>query len=291
MSIKKYEAFVKTVELGGLTKAAQALGYTQSSMSHILTNLETELGVTLLYRSRSGIKLTAAGERLLPKMQEILEKKQELMDLAASLNGSGHGCVRIGAFTSVSVNWLPGILKAFRADFPGVEIKMLSGDYHDIEQWLIRGEIDVGFIAMPGPEGITCIPLKEDPLVVILPKGHPLADYDEVPIDLAAKEPIISLLAASSQDVRRALGNAGIKPNIQYVTKDDYAIIAMVQAGLGISIMPQLLLKPTAGDVVIKHLTPAASRTIALAMPQTENRPDAADSFARCVIRWVSENA
>lgn len=291
MSIKKYEAFVKTVELGGLTKAAQALGYTQSSMSHILNNLEGELGVTLLHRSRGGIKLTAAGERLLPKMQEILQKKRELMDLAASLNGDSRGAVRVGAFTSVSVNWLPGILKTFRQTHPGVEIQMLSGDYHDIEQWLIRGEIDVGFIALPGPEGITTIPLKEDPLVVILPKDHPLADYDEVPINLAAREPIISLLAASSQDVRRALGSAGIKPNIQYVTKDDYAIIAMVQAGLGISIMPQLLLTHNTGSVAVKHLTPAASRTIALALPQNDARTDAVESFLQCVIQWVRENA
>lgn len=290
MSLKKYEAFAKTVDLGSLTKAAEALGYTQSSMSHMLNGLETEFGFPILLRSRGGVKLTAAGEQLLPVIREILEKKSELDALAARISGDAQGAVRVGAFTSVAVNWLPGILKEFRKTHPSVEIKMLNGDYHDIEQWLERGDIDIGFIALPEPEGIHCVPLLEDPLVVILPEGHPLAVFDEIPIALAAREPIISLLETSSQDVRRALGSTGIKPRISYVTKDDYAIIAMVQAGLGISIMPQLLLKHHSAGVVVKRLNPAVSRTIALAYTEARPRMPAVDSFAACVRSWVQEN-
>lgn len=291
MSLKKYEAFAKTVELGSLTKAANALGYTQSSMSHILNSLEAELGFSLLMRNRGGIKLTAAGEQILPKIREILEKKQELDSLAARIAGDDQGVVRVGAFTSVAVNWLPGIIKAYRRDHPAVEIKMFNGDYHDVEGWLASGDIDVGFLALPGPGGIRCLPLKEDPLVVILPQEHPLAKLEEVPIAQAVKEPIISLLETSSQDVTRALGKAGIKPDIKYSTKDDYAIIAMVRAGLGISIMPELLLMDRSGDVAIRRLSPAASRTIALGYPEGRKTLPAVESFIRCVEGWVAENA
>lgn len=290
MSLKKYEAFAKTVELGSLTKAADALGYTQSSISHVLNGLEAELGFTVLLRSRGGVKLTAAGEQLLPKIQEILEKKRELDELASYLAGDAVGTVRVGAFTSVAVNWLPGIIKEFQKTHAAVEIKMFNGDYHDIEQWLERGEIDVGFLSLPGPAGIRCIPLKEDPLVAILPKDHHLATYDPVPIELAAREPIISLLETSSHDVRRALGSSGIKPEVKYVTKDDYAIIAMVRAGLGISIMPELLLVDHAGDLVVRYLTPSASRTIALGCSEAHQQIPAVESFIRCVEKWVSEN-
>ena len=289
MSLKKYEAFAKTVELGSLTKAADAMGYTQSSMSHILGSLEAELGFSLLHRNRGGIRLTAAGEQLLPKIQELLEKKKELDSIICRLAGDSVGSVRVGAFTSVAVNWLPGILKEYQANHPAVEIKMFNGDYHDVEHWLEQGQIDVGFLALPGPAGIPCIPLKEDPLVVILPKDHPLAKYDRVPIELAAREPIISLLESSAQDVSRALGAAGIRPDIKYTTKDDYAIIAMVRAGLGISIMPELLLRNLSDQVIVKQLAPAASRTIALGF--REQHIPAVESFCHCVEKWVADNS
>lgn len=290
MSLKKYEAFSKTVELGSLTKAAEALGYTQSSMSHMLNGLESELGLNLLLRSRGGIKLTTAGEQILAKIREILDKKRELDTLAETLAGENAGVVRVGAFTSVAVNWLPGIIKEFQKSHPAVEIKMYNGDYHDIQLWLAKGEVDVGFLALPGPEGVRCIPLKEDPLVAVLPVGHPLAEYESVPIALAAREPMISLLETSSQDVYRALGKTGVKPEIKYETKDDYAIIAMVRAGLGISIMPQLLLRRNASDVVIRPLEPFSSRILALGYSDLRPQSPAAESFCDCVAQWVQSN-
>ena len=289
MGLKQYEAFAKTVALGSLTKAADALGYTQSGMSHLLSALEAELGFPVLLRSRSGVKLTAAGEALLPRIREILEKKREIDELAAYLKGDAGGVVRVGAFTSVAVNWLPGILKEYRKSHPAVEIRMLNGDYHDVEVWLQQGDIDVGFLALPGPEGVECMPLKEDPLMVILPKGHPLAVYEQVPIALAAREPIISLLQTSAQDVHRALDGAGVAPDIRYVTKDDYAIIAMVKAGLGISIMPELLLRGNDSDVIVRRLAPDASRTLALGFLRSRQHLPAVESFSRCVEKWVKE--
>lgn len=290
VSLKKYEAFVKTVEMGNLTKAADVLGYTQSGMSHMLSSLESELGFTVLLRGRSGVKLTAAGEQLLPKIREILEKKKEIDELAAYIAGDSVGAVRVGAFTSVAVNWLPGIIKDYQKTHPAVEIKMYNGDYHDVEKWLENGDIDVGFIAMPGPAGVKCVPLKEDPLMVVLPEGHPLEQFSVVPIELAAGEPIISLLKSSAQDVYRALDRAGVKPDIRYTTKDDYAIIAMVRAGLGISIMPELLLKGNDSGVVLRRLSPDASRTIALGSPEARQHIPAVESFAECVVQWVNRN-
>ena len=151
MSLKKYEAFVKTVELGSLTKAAKALSSTQSRISHILGELEQEYGFTLLKRSRGGIQLTDEGRRVLPKMQEILKQEEELQQLVQSIRSADEGTIRLGAFTSVAVHWLPGIIRIFEQAYPHVELQMFNGDYHDMELWLKNKEIDIGFVALPAP--------------------------------------------------------------------------------------------------------------------------------------------
>ncbi len=289
MSLKKYETFVKTVELGSLTKAADALNLTQSAVSHILMSLESELGFELLLRSRGGIRLTAAGEKLLPLMKEVLAKNDELEKLASKIKNSG-AAVRVGTFTSVAVNWLPRIIKELRKAHPEIDIDIFSGDYHDVEQWLISGQVDVGFVAMPAPAELATIPLMDDPLLVILPNSHPLAQYDIVPADRIANEPIISLLQTSAQDITRALGSVGIKPDIKYTTKDDYAIIAMVREGLGIGIMPGLLLNGIDRDIAVRPISPHASRTIALAFSDKAKKSESISVFSDFVRDWVLRN-
>lgn len=289
MSLKKYEAFVRTVELGSLTKAAESLGSTQSRISHILRELETEYGFSLMRRSRGGIELTEAGRMLLPDIKAILQKEQELVARIADIRSADAGTVRLGAFTSVAVHWLPGMIRSFQAAHPRAELEMLSGDYHDIEQWLLEGKVDLGFVTLPSPEGLRTIPLAEDPLVAILPKEHPLAQLEQIPIQELGRDPFISLLQSSAHDIHRALDNAGVQPNIKFTTKDDYAILAMVEQGLGISIVPQLLIRGRAQNLAVRLLEPRASRTIALAIPEGETLP-VVNAFAETAVAWMREH-
>ena len=289
MSMKKYEVFVKTVELGSLTKAAQALNSTQSRISHVLKDLEQEFGFSLLERGRSGIRLTEAGELLLPKMQTILQENEALKEAVAEIRNAEAGTVRLGSFTSVAVHWLPGMIRAFQNAHPKVELQMLSGDYHDMEQWLHNGEIDLGFVSLPAPEGVQTIALAEDPLVAILPRGHTLAQNDRIPIESLSHDPFISLRQSSAQDIHRALDAAGIRPNVKFSTKDDYAILAMVEQGLGISIVPRLLIKGRDQNLEVRPLDPAASRTIALAIPKGRRTP-VVEAFISTAEQWIREH-
>lgn len=289
MSLKKYEAFVKTVELGSLTKAAEALGSTQSRISHVLSDLEREYGLTLLRRSRGGVELTEAGAMILPKMQAVLQKDRELQALVEDIRGADAGMVRLGAFTSVAVHWLPGMIRVFQEAHPRTELEMHNGDYHDMEQWLQQGKVDLGFVTLPAPLGVRAIPLAQDPLVAILPKGHRLAALERIPIQELDQDPFISLLQSSSHDIHRALDNAGVRPNIRFTTKDDYAIIAMVEQGLGISIVPQLLLGGRTQNLVVRPLEPQAFRTIALAIPEGPALP-VVDAFIKTAVSWVQEH-
>lgn len=291
MSTKKYEVLVKVVELGSLTKAAEALGLTQSGVSHIIGSLESDFGFMLLRRGKSGVTLTPDGEKLMPAIRGILNGCEQLKQIAASVNGLTCGKVRIGAFTSVAVHWLPGIIKGFSQKYPNIEINILTGDYHDVAQWLKSGEADIGFIAYPEELECKSVPLKTDRLMAVLPLEHPLAGGSSFPLSAAAGEPFISLLETSDHDARRALEAVNISPNVKYYIKDDYAIISMVESGLGVTIMPELLLKGHTENVATLPLDPPYERMICLALSETGSGSPATRAFAEHAVEWVGKNA
>ena len=114
----KYLAFVKTVETGSFTRAAQALSYAQSSSSKMVADLEQEWGMTLLERSKSGVCLTSAGAQVLPFLRRLLQEQQALEGQISRMNGVETGVVRIGTFSSVAINWLPNIFPPCRPTTP-----------------------------------------------------------------------------------------------------------------------------------------------------------------------------
>ena len=289
MNIGKYETLMAVVEAGSLTRAAQALGCTQSAVSHSIDSLEQELGFALLKRGRAGVRLTGEGERLIPAVRNLLNSAEQLAQTAASIRGLESGTVRIGSFTSVAVHWLPPVLKEFQKDYPNVEFKLLNGDYHDVEQWLMDGSIDIGFVNVPCAVDCECIPLMEYRLLAILPRHSRFESYPRFPLVECDTEPFISLLESSDHDARRALEAAGVKPNVRFYTKDDYAIIAMVEQGLGISIMPELLLKGRHDDIQMLPLVPEARRTIGIAIAAGDKAGPATRRFADYVVRYVTE--
>ncbi|MBQ3756150.1 MAG: LysR family transcriptional regulator [Oscillospiraceae bacterium] len=287
MALDRYATLMTVVETGSLTRAAEQLGCTQSAVSHCLDTLESELGFTILRRSRAGVMLTDEGERLLPAVRSFLGAAEQLRQTASSIRGLESGTVRIGAFTSVAVHWLPPILKEFQRDYPRVDFRLLNGDYHDVEQWLANGSVDVGFVALPSPVNCEFIPLMEDRLLAILPLHSRFEHYPKFPLVECETEPFISLLKSSDHDARRALEAAGVNPNVRFYTKDDYAVIAMVEQGLGMSIMPELLLKGRQYDLQILPLVPEAKRTIGLGIAAGRKAGPATRRFADYVVRYV----
>ena len=291
MSLQKYEIFLRTLEAGSVSRAAEDLGLTQSAVSHALTSLEEQFGFPVLKRSRSGVRLTEEGKKVLPSVRTILSAEMQLQETVSSIHGLSTGTIRIGTFTSVAVHWLPSILKEFQAAHPHIRFKLLNGDYHDVEQWLEEGAVDLGFVSLPTRAPGKVIPLMKDRLLVILPKDHPLANLPCFPISFAKQESFISLLESSDQDLRRALDAEDIRPNVRFVTKDDYAIIAMVEQGLGIAIMPELLLRGRTDNIAALELKPQARRTIALAVTEQGQQSPAARMFADFVVQRVRSKA
>lgn len=113
-NLQKYMAFIKTVEYGSFTKAAEVLNYSQSGISRMIHDLEKEWNVSLLERSRGGVRLTSDGLRLLPHAKSICCEFQKLQMQVDELNGLQSGLIRIGTFSSVAAHWLPNIICEFR---------------------------------------------------------------------------------------------------------------------------------------------------------------------------------
>ena len=291
MNLKRYRFFVQTVHSGSFSGAAEALGCTQSAVSQMISGLEKELGVSLLHRSRTGIRLTEEGKLLLPEIEGLLETEKRIEDLCSGLRGGEQGTVVVASFSSVAVHWLPGIFKSFGDAHPGVELRLNTGDYHDVSMWLDSGAANVGFATPSCAGSCRFIPLYRDPLLAVLPPEHPLAEAIEFPVERMEKESLLGLLAASDQDAREYLASAGIEPNIRLSTKDDYAILAMVRSGLGISIMQELLLRDQTEGLRLLPLKPRAYRTIGLAVTEEGERNPAVRSFTAFVQEWVRKNS
>lgn len=190
---------------------------------------------------------------------------------ADDLRGVQSGLIRIGTFSSVATHWLPNIIRAFQKDYPGIDYELLMGDYTQIETWIAQGRVDCGFLSLPAPKEFEAIPLEEDRLLAILPKDHPLAASERVPLASLCGEPFLLLEKGERAEVPALFAQHGLTPRVHFTTWDDYAILSMVESGLGISILPELILRRIPYDVAIRELDVPAKRAIVLAMRNREN--------------------
>ena len=265
MNIQKYMAFVKAVEYGSFTRAAEALNYTQSGISRMINDLELEWDVSLFERGRAGISLTSDGIKLLPQLQRICNEHEILMTQIVELQNLQTGIIRIGTFSSVATHWLPNIIKYFKKDYPNIDFELLLGDYTEIESWILEGRVDFGFLRLPTSNAqLDTIVLEEDRLLVIIPQDHSFADADNFPISELLSSPFMLL-------------EKGAKAEISEIF--DYAIMSMVENGLGISILPELILNRIPYQIFAKELEIPAYRTIGIAMRERKSLSLAAKSF------------
>ncbi len=266
MNLQKYMAFVRVVEYGSFTKAAQMLNYSQSGISRMISDLEQEWGVTLLERGRAGARLTSDGLKLLPFAKNMCEAYRELQAQVEELNGLQSGLIRIGTFSSIATHWLPNIIKEFQKDYPNMDYELLLGDYVEIENWILEGRVDCGFLRLPARPELETVFLEQDKLLVVLPEGHPMAGCEAFPVKALCDYPFMLLEKGAKSDVSEMFERYGIAPSVHFTTWDDYAILSMVESGLGISLLPQLILRRIPYRVVAKELDVPAYRKIGLAL-------------------------
>lgn len=266
MNIQKYMAFIKTVEFGSFTKAAEVLNYSQSGISRMINDLEKEWRVSLLERGRAGVRLTSDGLKLFPFARSVCNEFEKLQIQVDELNGLQSGLIRIGTFSSVATHWLPNIIKEFQKDYPNIDYELLLGDYTEIEGWILEGRVDCGFIRLPTNPEFETVFLEQDKLLVILPEDHPMADCERFPVKALCDYPFMLLEKGAKAEISEIFEKCNIEPNVHFTTWDDYAIMSMIESGLGISILPELILQRIPYRIITKELDIPAYRKIGLAM-------------------------
>ena len=278
-SLLKYLAFVKTVERGSFTRAAKELDYAQSSISKMVADLEAEWGMTLLERSKSGVRLTSAGEQVMPLLRKILNDHQELEGQICRIKGIETGVVRIGTFASVAINWLPNILAVLQKDYPGIGYEMLLGDYDEVGQWIREGRVDCGFLRLPTLPQFDTILLKQDEYKVVLPSGHCLAEGETIDIEDLNGLPFLLLEHGGKTEVSDMLECSHVQPDIRFTTWEDFAIMAMVEKGMGVSILPDMILQRIPYQLEIRPLRKPYYRSIGLAIKNPKHITPAVKKF------------
>jgi DNA-binding transcriptional LysR family regulator len=269
-NLQKYIAFVKTVETGSFTEAARKLNYSQSGISRMIADLETEWKITLLERHKGGVRLTSDGSKMYPYAKSLCVEYSRLQMQLDDLNGLQSGLIRIGTFSSAAQLWIPSMIKNFQEKFPNVDYELILGDYSDIEEWILDGTIDCGFLPLPVDPSLESIFIERNQLVVVMPKDHPLANLDTFPVAELANEPLMLLEKGNAQEVMRILNQFDLEPRISFKTWDDYAIMAMVEQGLGVSILTEQIMQRCPYDIVAKSLDTPVYRDVALVFRNTE---------------------
>ncbi|MEN6327143.1 MAG: LysR family transcriptional regulator [Syntrophomonas sp.] len=284
----RYDAFMKIIETGSFTKAAKELGYTQSAISQIVHSLEEELSTKLIMRSRKGITLTPDGEEFLPYIKNVYYAHRELMEKHKEMQGLQSGIIRIGTFTSVSCNCLPQLMKEFKEKYHSVHFELQQGEYTSIAEWINEGSVDFGFVNPYAVSGLTTVPLISDEMLAVLPTDHSLSRHKKVTLKELSHEPFILLDEGELSEPLEFFKQNNLKPNVQYLIFDDYTIMSMVEKGLGISILPKLVLSRSNYNIVTKEISPEIVRTIALAYKSKSVLPIASRYFIDFIIKQYS---
>jgi DNA-binding transcriptional LysR family regulator len=212
------------------------------------------------------VSITSDGLRLLPHAKAICEDYEKMQMEVDDLNGLSSGLIRIGTFSSVATHWMPNIIKAFQKDYPNVDYELLLGDYTEIEKWIADGRIDCGFLRLPTHNDFETIFLEQDRLPAILPEEHYLAKLDVIPMRELSQEPFMLLEKGAKAEISALFERSNLTPDVHFTTWDDYAVMSMVESGLGVSILPELILKRIPYHIAIKELDVPAYRKFRLAL-------------------------
>ncbi|MDL2258502.1 LysR family transcriptional regulator [Eubacteriales bacterium OttesenSCG-928-K08] len=289
MDVKKIEIFLSVVEHGNLTLAAEEVGYTQSGVSHIIKNLEEEMGFPLLLRFHTGVAPTEEAKRLIPIMRKLTSWGDQLEQVVASINGLETGIVRVGALSSITANWMPTVLKEFSRDHPNIDVRIIGGEGNgEIAEWLEQGKVDLGLYGFTDNKPFERIPLMEDTMLAILPNDHPLAKLERIPIKSFHGVKFITIPENLHDEAHDLLRRHRTKPDFSFITCDDLSIITMVEMGLGVSIFPQLMMRCYSHcNVKMIPLDPPSTRTLGIVVRSIKNTSPASKLFISYTKRIV----
>src|SRR5437764_6015419 len=263
LDVRRLRVLREVAARGSFSAAAEALAYTQSAVSQQIATLEREAGTVLVDRSARGVSLTDAGEALVRHADAILSRLADAEAELEAIAGLRGGRLRLVAFPTAGATLAPRAIAVFRERHPAVDITLIPGEPEDGLAALKAGETDIALLIESGfetsyDEAIERTPIMEDPMYVLLPAGHPLAERRRMRLDDLRDDPwIVGSATSTCPDamiLRRACPSAGFEPRIAFNSDDYLAIQGFVAAGMGVSLIPDLALLALRDDVVVRAL-------------------------------------
>lgn len=290
MESKKLEALLMAVDLGSFTKAAEVLGYTQSGLTHMMNSLEKEVGFTLLERGRSGVRLTEEGERIAPAVREFLQANARLDSVIEQVASSRTEIIRVSAYASIAMHWLPGIIQRFREECPDVDVDIRMADHVDVPyELLAQGKMDAILVSQQDEGQYEWVHLADDPMFAVLPKDFDTQGMTAFPLAAFEARDFIMPSQGFDKDIMRIFNRIGVKPHILPTWVDDPTVISMVSHGLGVSMMTELTVRGRTDGVKLLPVEPASSRELGLAVRSLDAASDGLRHFIDCTKRVVAE--
>ncbi len=288
MDSKKLGILMTAIDLGSFSKASEVVGYTQSGLTHLVDSLERDIGLTLVRRDHNGITLTKEGETLVPSIREFLRANAKLENQIAAITDKKRDTIRVAAYASIAMHWMPEILYRFRRVCPNIDVdlRMVDNALEPFEL-LEKGRTDVIFAAKQAGYSCDWTPLYQDVMYAILPPDDPLGEMETFPIELFEGKEFLMPYGRFDLDVKAALDKNGVKPRIRPCHVDDETVIRMVGKGLGLSMMAEMMLRGRTSGVRVVPISPATGRELGMGMHMKESMPDGILRLRECVLAFI----
>lgn len=263
MELRTLRAFVEVVRQGGFSPAAKVLFATQPTISKAVKQLEDELGVPLLDRIGHRSQLTAAGEIVYRRALTMLGERDGLVAELDDLRGLRRGSLRLGLPPLGASTLFAPMFAIYRARYPGIDIRLTEHGSKRLEEMLLEGEVELAASLLPAKDGFEAQPVRLEPLMAVLPKGHPLAGEPRIGIGALAQFPFILFEGgfALNQVLEDACARNGFAPQVAARSGQIDFIVELVGAGLGVAFLPRTIAE--------QRRTPAVALTL-LDEPGTE---------------------
>lgn len=288
---------VAVADSGSFSGAAGVLALTQPAVSRQITNLERRLGLSLFNRLPRGVRPTHAGEVAIDQARTILARVADLEARLGALTGLTTGRVRISAFSSANTSLVPDVVARFTNRYPGIEINLVDVPSTTAIEAIRAGNLDIALLTEldnpppPTDDGIDLVPLIDDQLFIALPHNHHLARGGPLKLSDLSNETWIEGAHPDCLGELKDLHHAiGTPPHIGYTCDDWNGKQALVAAGLGIMIFPNLAAPTARHDIVLRRPTPPLKpRKIYLALPHKTHRSAPTTAMAKLFITIAKE--
>lgn len=290
MTLLNYQVFKSVADQGSFRRAADILGLTPSAVSHAISAMETELGFTILNRSKNGVTLTSYGERLLPYVNGVLNSDESLQQVIAEFNGLKQGRIRVGCFSSVCTNWMPRLMHSFQDKYPAITMELFQGTYDDVVYWIKNGIADIGFLSVSSAADLPIRPLYKDPLICVVSKGMEISSRGgAVGIRELRNQKFVTQRESTDADIQKFMRENNLNVKSDYHVVDDLSTIAMVANGFGICLMPEMVMNDIPYEVDCYPLEEEAYRIVGIAALNPDNLAPAVRTFYNHVLEQYQQ--